>query len=368
MIPFLDLKSINEQYRVEMDEAIARVLDSGWYLLGKEGKAFEREYANYVGTKHCIAVANGLDALRLIIRAYKELGLLKNGDEIIVQANTYIASILAISENDLVPVLSEPVLETYNLNGEQLLPKINYKTKAILAVHLYGQCANMREINTIAKNHDLLVIEDAAQAHGASFGDRKAGNLGDAAGFSFYPGKNLGALGDAGAITTNDSTLANAIRALRNYGSHRKYYNKYKGINSRMDEIQAAVLRVKLKHLDKENERRQQIATYYLDNIRNPKIVLPQVYFESISVWHVFVVRTTARNQLQKFLTKKNVQSLIHYPIPPHLQEAYAELEELSLPIAEKIHKQILSLPIYPTMTDEDVQLVVSAVNQFGGI
>ncbi len=365
MVKFLDLQLINKQYREQLIEAATRVIDSGWYIMGSELKAFEREYAEYCGTKHCIGVANGLDALILVIRAWKELGKLKDGDEIIVQANTYIASILAITENNLVPVLVEPDPETYNLSPVNVLAAITDKTKAILPVHLYGLISQMPELMAIAKEHNLLVLEDCAQSHGAQIQGRLAGNWGDAAGFSFYPGKNLGALGDAGAITTNDEELAQTLTALRNYGSHKKYENLYLGLNSRLDEIQAAMLRVKLKSLPSETTRRQQIAQRYLSEIKNEFIILPKVKENLAHVWHLFVVRCEHRSSFQQYLSNAGVQTLIHYPIPPHKQKAYAHFGWPSLPLTEKIHEQVLSLPLDPTMSDIAIDTVINIVNGY---
>lgn len=361
MVKFLDLHKINEQYRSEINSAIKRVLDSGWYLLGKEDDKFEENFAAYCGTKHAIGVANGLDALNLIIKAYG----FKKGDEIIVPANTYIASILAISQNECTPILVEPDLDTYNINPDLIEEKITSKTKAIMVVHLYGQAVEMEKILELAKKYDLKIIEDSAQAHGAVYNGKKTGNLGDASGFSFYPGKNLGCLGDGGGITTNDDELATKLRALRNYGSHIKYQNLYKGYNSRLDEIQAAVLDVKLKGLDSDNQKRREIAKYYLSNIKNPKIILPKFYDDLAHVWHVFAVRCENRDEFQKYLNEKGVQTLIHYPVPPHMQPAYSEWNHLSYPITEKIHREILSLPISPVMTDEEISEVIKAVNGF---
>ncbi len=364
MIPFLDLKAINAQYRDELIAACIRVIDSGWYIAGTELAQFEQEFASYCGTKHAIGVANGLDALILTLRAWKELGKLKTGDEVIVPANTYIASILAISANDLVPVLVEPDLVSYNLCPKNTAAAITSKTKAILPVHLYGQLADMPAIMDIAKRHNLLVLEDAAQAHGASIDGKKAGNWGDASGFSFYPGKNLGALGDAGAVTTNDEELANALRALRNYGSHEKYKNLFQGVNSRLDEIQAAMLSVKLCHLDTEISHRRKVAAAYLEGLDNPAITLPVPHDEA-HVWHVFVIRCEQREALQKHLADQGVQTLIHYPIPPHQQQAYKEWNAHSYPISEMIHQQVMSLPMGPTITDEQVAAVIAACNSF---
>lgn len=365
MINFLDLKAINNQYHQELNDACARVIDSGWYIMGNELIEFENEFAAYCGTKHAIGVANGLDALILTLRAWKELGKLNAGDEVIVQANTYIASVLAITENDLVPVLVEPNPGSYNLDPETLAAFITPKTKAILPVHLYGQLTPMPEIMAIARAHNLLVLEDCAQAHGAEINGKRAGNWGDAAGFSFYPGKNLGALGDAGAITTNDDELAQTLKALRNYGSHKKYENLYQGVNSRLDEIQAAMLRVKLRHLDGETARRQHIAQTYRANINNPLILLPQVNEELAHVWHLFVVRCEQREVLQQFLASKGIQTLIHYPIPPHKQHAYSHYADLQLPLTELIHQQVLSIPLDPTMNDENIAKVIAAMNEF---
>lgn len=385
IVPFLDLQKINQQYQSELKEACSRVIDSGWYIMGNELALFEIEFASYCGTKHAIGVANGLDALILTLRAWKELGKLKAGDEVIVQANTYIASVLAITENDLVPVLVEPNPVSYNLDSETVVAAITPKTKAILPVHLYGQLSPMPEIIAIANKHNLLVLEDCAQAHGAEINGKRAGNWGDAAGFSFYPGKNLGALGDAGAITTNDDELAQTLKALRNYGSHKKYENLYQGVNSRLDEIQAAMLRVKLRHLEIETVRRQQIAAMYCEGINNPYIVLPldvatfttnnsqlttnhsplTIQHYKAHVWHLFVVRCENREALQQHLADKGIQTLIHYPIPPHQQQAYAQWSEQSYPQTEAIHQQVLSLPISPVMTDEHVAAVIAACNSF---
>lgn len=365
MINFLDLKAINNQYQQELKDACARVIDSGWYIMGNELEQFETEFAVYCGAKYAIGVANGLDALILVLRAWKELGKLQAGDEVIVQANTYIASILAITENDLVPILVEPNPHTYNLDPEAVRSAITPKTKAILPVHLYGRLSSMPELMAIAAEHDLLVLEDCAQAHGAETQGKRAGNWGHAAGFSFYPGKNLGALGDAGAITTNDKELVQTIKALRNYGSHKKYENLYQGVNSRLDEIQAAMLRVKLSQLEFETARRQQIAQKYRAGISNQLITLPQVSAEEQHVWHLFVVRCAQREQLQQWLTEQGIQTLIHYPVAPHKQSAYSEWAEKSLPLTEQIHQQVLSLPLDPTMSDEAIEQVIAGVNGF---
>jgi dTDP-4-amino-4,6-dideoxygalactose transaminase len=365
MIPFLDLKSINAQYRDELVQAATSVIDSGWYVQGQQVEAFEREFADYCGTKHCVGVANGLDALILTLRAWKELGKLKEGDEVIVPANTYIASILAITENRLVPVLVEPDAASYNLSPGLVERAITSKTKAILPVHLYGQLADMPAIMDIAKRHNLLVLEDAAQAHGASMNGKKAGSWGDASGFSFYPGKNLGALGDAGAITTNDDELAQTIRALGNYGSHKKYQNLYQGVNSRLDEIQAAMLRVKLKYLDSEIQKCKQVAHAYLDNINNSSVILPEWNNEEQHVFHVFVVRCENRQELQNYLTEHEIQTLIHYPIPPHQQKAYEYLNGKRYDLTQKIHNTVLSLPINSTIGIENIEYIVDKINKF---
>lgn len=369
MIPFLDLRAINAQYQAELKDACARVIDSGWYIGGKELETFEHNFAHYCGTQFAIGVANGLDALILTLRAWKELGKLQDGDEVIVPSNTYIASILAITANNLTPVLVEPDLATYNINPLKIEQAITPKTRVILLVHLYGQLAAMPEIMAIAKQHNLLVLEDSAQSHGAQIQGKKAGNWGHASGFSFYPGKNLGALGDAGAVTTNDEELANMLKALRNYGSHEKYKNLVPGVNSRLDEIQAAMLDVKLKHLDDEVTHRRLIADKYLTQIKNPLIQLPLSDVEAISytqhVWHLFVIRTDHREALQKFLADAGVQTLIHYPIPPHKQQAYKQWNDLSFPISEEIHEQVLSLPIGSTLSLDDAQKVVDLCNQF---
>lgn len=371
MIPFLDLKNTNAQYRDELIAACTRVIDSGWYIAGDELEQFEKNFARYCGTQHAIGVANGLDALVLTLRAWIKLGKLKKGDEVIVPANTFIASILAISANGLVPVLVEPDLTSYNLCPTNIKAAITAKTRVILPVHLYGKLADMPAIMDIAKQHNLLVLEDSAQAHGASIDSRKAGNWGHAAAFSFYPGKNLGALGDAGAVTTNDDELAETLHALRNYGSHEKYKNLFKGVNSRLDEIQAAMLSVKLRHLDTETAHRRKIAAAYLDGINNPKIELPNqnstysAKNDTSHAWHLFVLRCTQRKALQKHLMEKGIQTQIHYPIPPHQQQAYKEWNTRSYPVTESIHQTIISLPMGPTMTDDQISIVVNACNTY---
>lgn len=361
MIKFLDLHKVNEKYRKEIDEKIKNVLDSGWYLLGKQDEQFEQHFAQYCGSKYCVGVGNGLEALTLIIKAY---GFGK-GDEIIVPANTYIASILSISYNGCTPVLVEPDITTYNINPDLIEEKITEKTKAIMVVHLYGQTVEMEKIWALAKKYNLKVIEDSAQAHGAIYQGKRAGNLGDASGFSFYPGKNLGCIGDGGCVTTSDKELADKIRALRNYGSNIKYHNIYQGTNSRLDEIHAGVLDVKLPYLDKDNQRRREIANYYLENIKNDKIIMRKSYDEKANVWHIFPVRTENREEFQEYLKENEIQTLIHYPIPPHKQECYKEWNDLSFPITEEIHRTIISLPISPVMTDEEVKQVVDVVNKY---
>lgn len=369
MIPFLDLKAINTQYRDQLIAACTQVINSGWYICGKELEEFEHNFANYCGTRYAIGVANGLDALILTLRAWKELGKLHEGDEVIVPSNTYIASILAISQNNLKPVLVEPDITTFNIDTKKIETAITPKTKVILPVHLYGQLAAMPEIMTIAKKYNLLVLEDSAQSHGAEINGQKAGNWGNAAGFSFYPGKNLGALGDGGAITTNDAELAQMLKAIRNYGSHEKYKNLVPGVNSRLDEIQAAILNVKLKFLDQENQHRRHIADLYLKEIHNPAIELPCKNIDTETyaqhVWHLFVIRTKYREKLQQYLAENGVQTLIHYPIPPHQQQVYQEWNGLSFPVSEQIHAEVLSLPIGPTLSMDEAKQVVQLCNGF---
>ena len=362
MIKFLDLHKINKPYEVEFQQKFRQFLDKGWYILGDNVKQFESEFANYCGTKHCIGVANGLDALILIFRAYKELGKLQKGDEVIVPANTYIASIIAVLQNDLVPVLVEPDIETYNINPNEIEKHITSKTKAVLPVHLYGQLCDMQRINEIAQKYNLLVIEDSAQAHGVK--NRSFGG-GGASGFSFYPGKNLGALADAGAITTNDDELAKTIFSLRNYGSQKKYENEFIGLNSRLDEIQAGFLSIKLKDLDKQNEKRREVARKYLSEIKNEKIILPYYDNSENHVFHLFVIRTENRENLQQYLLKNNIETLIHYPIAPHKQQAMKDFSHLSLPITEKIHNEVLSIPISPVLTDEEVSEIIKCLNNY---
>lgn len=361
MIKFLDLEKINNRFRTEIDARIKTILDKGWYLLGEEHEKFTKNFAEYCGTKYCLGVANGLDALNLIIKGYG----FSEGDEIIVPANTYIATILAITQNNCTPILVEPDINTYNINPDLIEEKITDKTKAIMVVHLYGQAVEMEKIWQIAKKYNLKVIEDSAQAHGAMYKNRKTGNLGDASAFSFYPGKNLGAMGNGGCITTNDEELYNKVKAIANYGSDRKYHHIYKGVNSRLDEIQAAVLDVKLKYLDEDNNKRKEIAKYYTENIKNSKIILPKTYDKDSHVYHVFAVRTENRDDFQKYLTENDIQTIIHYPTPPHKQEAYKEWNNLSLPITEEIHKTIISIPMSPVLTKEEVDKVIDVINKY---
>jgi dTDP-4-amino-4,6-dideoxygalactose transaminase len=411
MIKFLDLKKINDSFEPQLSDAIKRVLDSGWYLLGAEVNSFEQEYGQFIGTKHCIGVANGLDALRLILRAYIELGLMKEGDEIIVPANTYIASILAVSENRLTPVLVEPDLNTYNIDPYKIEEKITSRTKGIMIVHLYGQNAMHPEIKRLVEKYNLKLVEDNAQAAGAyyvpefqsfrvpesSHGTlkprntetlKRTGSLGDASGHSFYPGKNLGALGDAGAVTTDDDELADVVRTIANYGSKVKYQNLYKGLNSRLDEIQAAILRVKLQRLDADNQRRREIAQYYIDNINHPDIILPGLKSSELRaqsseksslmpsalrpvpsalshIWHLFVIRTTCRDKLQQYLTENGIQTMIHYPVPPNKQNAYTEWNHLILPVTEKIHGEVISLPMSQIIDSAGAERIAELANNF---
>jgi dTDP-4-amino-4,6-dideoxygalactose transaminase len=394
MIKFLDLKKINNSYEPELSEAIKRVTHSGWYLLGEEIKTFERQYASFIGTRQCVGVASGLDALRLIIRAYIEMGELAEGDEIIVPANTYIASILAITENRLTPVLVEPELKTYNIDPLKIEEKITNRTRAIMIVHLYGQNAMHQAIQKLIDRYELILIEDNAQAPGAYYStaettkpdskkghhfpcdqsevnQKRTGSIGHSAAHSFYPGKNLGALGDGGAVTTNSDDLSEVIRSIANYGFKKKYYCTYKGLNSRLDEIQAAVLKVKLKHLDRDNKKRRDIAKYYLDNIKQPGISLPIVSAppsrpnDFSHVWHLFVIRAKSRDKLQAYLFENGIQTLIHYPVPPHKQKAYKEWNHLRFPITEKIHNEVLSMPISQAMRDIEVEMVVHMLNNF---
>lgn len=365
MIKFLDLQKVTAKYADEIHEAVLRVVDSGWYLQGEENKRFEQDYAEYIGTDYAIGCANGLDALIWIFRAYVEMGVMQPGDEVIVPANTYIASILAISENGLVPVLVEPDMDTYQIDDRLIEKAITPKTKAILIVHLYGQCAYTDKIGDLCRQYGLKLVEDNAQAHGCKFNGKRTGSLGDAAGHSFYPGKNLGALGDAGAVTTNDAELAKTVRSLANYGSSRKYVFDYKGRNSRLDEIQAAILDVKLKHLDEDVELRKKVARYYIENINNPLIITPKVKDWDSHVFHIFPIRCSKRDELQQYLSENGVQTVIHYPIPPHKQECYKEWNNLSFPLTEQIHREELSLPMSPVMDMEDVKKIVLILDKF---
>lgn len=365
MIKFLDIQKITAMHQREILDAVTRVVKSGWYLLGEENIKFEQAFSEYLGVKHSINVANGLDALRLILKAYIELDIMKEGDEIIVPANTFIASILAITDNKLKPTLVEPNIQTYQIDDNKIEEAITSRTRGIMIVHLYGQCSYTEKINEICIKYNLKLIEDNAQAVGCLYNNLKTGSLGDAAAHSFYPGKNLGALGDSGAVTTNDAQLAQTIRTLANYGSSTKYIFDYKGLNSRMDEIQAAVLRVKLKYLDQENEMRRDVARQYLNNIKNKEIILPKVEEWNAHVFHLFVVRTKYRDILLKHLEDNGVQGLIHYPIPPHKQRAYKEWINEEYCISEKIHNEVVSLPISQVLTNVEIENISNALNSF---
>lgn len=366
MIKFLDLNKINSKYISELNDAASEVLNSGWYLLGNNVRQFENNISNYIGVNHTIGVANGLDALRLILKAYIELGIMNEGDEIIVPANTYIASILAITDNRLKPIFVEPDLETYNIDFNLIEKHITSKTRAIMVVHLYGCVCWSPILSVLAEKYNLKIIEDNAQAFGAIWNNKKSGSLGDAAGFSFYPGKNLGAIGDAGAVTTNDDELAMVIRTLANYGSKTKYINEYQGLNSRLDEIQAAFLNVKLNYIDLENQARQDIAKLYNNKISNSKIILPKNNKNELSnVWHLYVIRTSDRIELQRYLLENDIETLIHYPIPPHKQIAYNNFNSLKLLITEKIHNEVLSLPISPIMEIDEIEKVINILNNY---
>lgn len=368
MVKFLDLQKINAVYQDELKAAAAQVIESGWYIMGNSVKQFEKEFADYCGAKHCIGVANGLEALVLILRAYLEMGKLQKGDEVIVPANTYIATILAISENGLIPVLVEPDEVSFNLDSSKIETAITSKTKVIMPVHLYGQTAKMSDIQQIANKYGLLVVEDAAQSHGAYHGEKRCGNLGDAAGFSFYPSKNLGAIGDSGAVTTNSDELAEMIMMLRNYGSKVKYYNEVVGMNSRLDEIQAALLSVKLRYLDGENNHRRKIAMRYSAEINNSAIELPQWDVNNEDhVFHLYVVRSKNRKHFQKYMLDQGIQTGIHYPLAPHQQQAYKDWNHLSFPLTEAIHESIVSLPISPVLEDEEVSEVIKWINAYEG-
>ena len=384
MIPFLDLKKVNEPYEAAFQEKLKLVLSNGWYILGKEVETFEKAFAEYCQTQYCIGVGNGFDALVLIFKGYIQLGKLQKGDEVIVPANTYIASILAILQADLVPILVEPKLETYNINPDLIQEKITSKTKAILVVHLYGQLAEMDKISEIANRNNLILVEDAAQSHGAvlnskieipnskpqeenlkSIAKLRDYNLKSSQAYSFYPGKNLGCLGDGGTITTNDSELAKVLFSLRNYGSEKKYYNEYIGVNSRLDEIQAAFLNVKLPNLNSDNDKRRAIAKRYLSEIKNDKIILPFWDLSDNHVFHLFVIRTSNREDLQAYLTQNDIQTVIHYPVPPHQQKALKDFNNLSFPITEKIHNEVLSLPMSPVLTEREVSFVIEVLNRY---
>lgn len=364
MIKYCDLKEINRAYEPQLTEAVTKAIHSGWYIRGKEVENFEKAFAGYCGCKYCIGVGNGLDALTIILQAYKEMGVIKQGDEVIVPANTYIASILAIIQAGLKPVLCEPNA-TYTIDTTKIERLITERTRAIMPVHLYGYVADMNEINDIAAKYSLIVVDDVAQAHGAIYYGKKSGNLCDASAFSFYPGKNLGALGDGGAITTNNHYLAEAVKAIANYGSHKKYVNIYKGVNSRLDELQAAALSIKLQYLDTDNKRRQSIAQQYISGIDNPCIKLPTINENGRHVFHVFAIMCEQRDELQEYLVKNGIETLIHYPIPPHKQEALKEFSHLSLPITEQIHNEELSLPCNPAMSNKEVEKVINAINSF---
>lgn len=365
MIPFLNLKRENERYASEIKEAVSRVVDSGWYIRGKECEIFEETYAAYCNSQSCIGVGNGLDALRLILMGYIELGKINEGDEVILPANTFIATALAVTQCKLNPVLADCDISSYNIDPKSVNEKITNKTKAIIAVHLYGQVAAMDELREIAKEHKLLLIEDAAQAHGAIYNGERAGSLGDAAAFSFYPVKNLGCLGDAGAVTTNDRELADRVRSLSNYGSDEKYIHKYKGLNSRLDELQAAILYVKLRYLDENNNRRRKIAKLYLDNIKNESLILPEVKDWNSHVFHLFIIRCKDRVKTQQYLLDNGIQTQIHYPHSIHRQQAYAELSYLSLPVSEMLQAEVLTLPLYPTLTEGELRKIIDTLNKY---
>ena len=367
MIKFLELKKITALHGEEIKQAVNDVIESGWYLHSDANSRFESHFAQYIGTRHCIGVGNGLDSLTLILRAYKELGVIAEGDEIIVPANTYIATILAITDNNLKPVLLEPRLDTFQIDDSLIEKAITPRTRAIMIVHLYGRCAYTERIGELCRKYDLKLIEDNAQAHGCTYNGKRTGSLGDAAGHSFYPGKNLGALGDAGGVTTNDDQLADTIRALANYGSHKRYVFDMAGRNSRMDEIQAAVLDVKLKYLDEENSRRRSNALYYIKNISNPYVCVPSESYWRESVFHIFPLMTSQRDRLQSYLKENGVQTDIHYPIPPHLQRAYSQWGRPSLPVTERIHREELSLPVSQVLTEEECKEVTRLINDFAG-
>ena len=367
MIKFLELKKITALHGEEIKQAVNDVIESGWYLHSDANSRFESHFAQYIGTRHCIGVGNGLDSLTLILRAYKELGVIAEGDEIIVPANTYIATILAITDNNLKPVLVEPRLDTFQIDDSLIEKAITPRTRAIMIVHLYGRCAYTERIGELCRKYDLKLIEDNAQAHGCTYNGKRTGSLGDAAGHSFYPGKNLGALGDAGGVTTDDDQLADTIRALANYGSRKRYVFDMAGRNSRMDEIQAAVLDVKLKYLDEEHSRRRSNALYYIKNISNPYVCVPSESYWRESVFHIFPLMTSQRDLLQSYLKENGVQTDIHYPIPPHLQRAYSQWGRPSLPVTERIHREELSLPVSQVLTEEECKEVTRLINDFAG-
>lgn len=362
MIKFLDLQKINARFKIRIEKKLREVLDSGWYLLGEQNKKFEAKFARFCGVKYCVGCGNGLDALRLILKAYD----FPKNSEVIAPANTYIASILAITDNHLKPIFIEPNLDSLNMNEDLIESAITPNTRAILAVHLYGRAQNMTKINNIAKKYKLKVIEDCAQSHGALWDKKRVGALSDAAGFSFYPGKNLGALGDGGCVTTNDLDLAQKIRALANYGSHIKYHNKFSGLNSRLDEMQAAILNIKLDSIDSDNKKRAKIASKYIKKINNKNIILPQMpENKSSHVWHLFVIRVKYRDRFQKYLSKNGVETIIHYPIPPHKQECYTQFNHLKLPISQKLHNEVISLPISPVLSNNEVKRIIKLCNEF---
>ena len=365
MVKFLEIKKITDKYSEEIHEAVSRVIDSGWYLQGKENEEFEQFYSDYIGTQYTIGVANGLDALRLILRAYMEMGIMQEGDEIIVSAHTFIATILAITDNNLKPVFIDADINTYQINDNLIEQAITNRTKAVMIVHLYGQCAYTDKINKLCKKYNLKLIEDNAQAHGCLCNGKKTGSLGDVAGHSFYPGKNLGALGDGGAVTTDNKELADIIRSLANYGFTKKYISDYQGLNSRLDEIQAAILKVKLKHLDEDTNIRKQVAKYYIENIKNPAIITPKMNDWDAHVFHLFPVLCEKRDRLQKYLEDKGIQTVIHYPIPPHQQKCYVAFNKLQLPVTEQIHQQELSLPMSPVLSAEELEYITSIINKY---
>lgn len=367
MIKYLDLKAVTSLHASEIDNAVLRVARSGWYLHGEENAAFCHEYAAYIGTRYCVGCGNGLDALTLILRAYKNLGVMNDGDEVIVPANTYIATILAITENRLKPVLVEPRLDTMQIDDAPIEQAITHRTRAIMIVHLYGRCAYTDTIGALCRRYGLRLLEDNAQAHGCRYGQRRTGSLGDAAAHSFYPGKNLGALGDGGAVTTNDEQLAHMVETLANYGAEHKYVFDYIGRNSRLDELQAAVLRVKLRYLDSDNERRQVIARQYIGGIHNPLLTLPSEEYCRHSVHHIFPVLCRTRDRLQAYLLDNGVQTIIHYPIPPHKQKCYTAMSSLSLPVTERIHREELSIPLNPTLTEADIATIIRLLNGYKG-